>query len=314
MNRAPDLIQCPANFSEGRRRDVVQAISEAGPYGSQVRLVDVHIDPDHNRCVITWLGSADAIQPVVLAAAKRAVELIDLRRHSGAHPRIGAVDVLPFVPFGETPLQKCVELAHATGRRLAESLGLPVFFYEAAALREDRRLLARIRRGGLEEMAEAGLRGEGAPDAGPQALHPTAGAVAVGARGPLIAFNIDLPGASVDQARMLAARMRESGGGLPGVRALGLHLSSRGMAQLSMNITRPAETSLLAVITAARSRAAELGVELGPSELVGTVRLAELVSPAAQALGLPGIEPAQVLDLTAAELIGFIEAAGGVRE
>ena len=310
MNRAPDLVQCPANFSEGRRPEVVQAIAEAGPRGSHVRLVDVHVDPDHNRCVITWLGSADGIQQVALAAAERAVALIDLRQHAGAHPRIGALDVLPFVPFGETPLQKCVELAHATGRRLAESLGLPVFFYEAAALREDRRLLARIRRGGLEEMAEARLQGEGAPDAGPEALHPTAGAVAVGARGPLVAFNVELPGASVDQARRLAARMRESGGGLPGVRALGLHLPSRGLAQLSMNITRPAETSLLAVITAARRHASDLGLELGPSELVGTARLAELLPPAAQALGLPRIEPAQVLDLTAAELAGFAEAAG----
>jgi glutamate formiminotransferase len=296
------LIQCVPNFSEGRDPAVISALVEAVRVTQGVALVDQSADADHHRCVLTFIGRASAVQAAALAAARQAVALIDLTRHVGAHPRIGALDVLPFVPLGETPMAECVDLARATGALLARELGLPVFLYEEAATVPERRNLAIVRGRGFEALREAMLHGECAPDFGPRLVHPTAGAVAVGARGPLTAYNIVLDTDDLSIAKEIAHGIRERDGGLPGVKALGLWLPSREQAQVSINITRPLETPIWLVYESVREAAAGYGVSVLESELIGAIRLEELVETARHYLKLPGLDRRRVLDLWAARL------------
>jgi glutamate formiminotransferase len=318
------LIECIPNFSEGRDRATIDAIVDA-IRSAGVTLVDHSADPDHHRLVVTFLGTPDAVAEAAFAAAREAVARIDLNRHQGAHPRMGAVDVIPFVPLGDTPMATCVAVAHALGERLGRELALPIYYYEAAALRPDRRDLARVRASGFEALrgpidqrpttndqrpttTEAPstehqapgttLDGDRAPDAGPAVVHPTAGAVAVGARGPLIAYNILLDTHDVRVARQIAARVRERGGGLPGVKALGLFLPSRGQAQVSINITDPDRVSLAHVFARVRQEAARLGAGVAGSELVGALRLDDLLAIARDTLDLRDLDRRQVLDLS----------------
>lgn len=290
------LIECIPNFSEGRNpatmEAIVDAIRQAG-----VTVADWSADPDHHRMVVTFLGAPEAVAEAAFAGAREAVRRIDLNRHQGAHPRFGAVDVIPFVPLGETPMAACVTLARSVGERLGRELSLPVYYYEEAATRPERRNLARVRAGGFEALAAAPLEGDRAPDAGPARCHPTAGAVAVGARGPLLAYNVLLDTQDVEIARAIAARLREQGGGPPGVKALGLFLPSRGCTQLSMNLTDPDRVSLDRVFALVRQEAARHGVAVIDSELVGTLRLDDLLAVARAVLGLRNLKRSQVLDL-----------------
>jgi glutamate formiminotransferase len=295
------LVQCVPNLSEGRNSEVVASLLTAVRGASGVTVVDHSTDPDHNRMVITFLGATDAVAAAAIKLAECAVARIDLNRHTGRHPRIGALDVLPFVPFGDTSMEQCIALARQVGRQLADQLGLPVFYYEEAATRPERRSLPWIRNPGFEALRARPLAGDRAPDEGPDAVHPTAGAVVVGARGPLLAYNINLQTDDVRIARAIAQRIRERDGGLVGVRALGLRLDSRKQAQVSINITRPATTPLHRVFELVRLEAGRYGVAVSGSEVIGAMRMEELLEAARFYLGLHDLRPEQVLDLWAAQ-------------
>lgn len=299
-----ELIQCVPNFSEGRNETVMAALEEAVRATGGVVLVDRHTDPDHNRMVLTFLGDADGVARASLALAREAVARIDLTRHLGQHPRIGAMDVLPFVPVGATAMETCVQVAREVGRTLAAELDLPVYFYEEAASRPERRNLALVRGGGFEVLRAAPLTGEREPDAGPGHVHPTAGAIAVGARGPLLAYNVNLHTRDVKIARTIARRVRERDGGLLGVKALGMWLDSQGQAQVSLNVTRPAHVPLYRVFELVKLEAARYGVAVSGSELIGAIRLEEALEVVRYYLGLHDLKASQVLDLWVARREG----------
>jgi glutamate formiminotransferase len=277
------LIESVPNVSEGRRLDVVDRLAGAIEAVPGVYLLDRTSDASHNRSVFTLAGEhgpvGDALENLVGAA----IHEIDMNAHTGEHPRIGAVDVIPFVPLAATTIEDCVELARAFGRRLAERFDLPVYLYANAASRPDRVKLAEVRRGQYEGLrVEIGQRGR-EPDFGPARLHPSAGAVAVGARPFLIAYNINLASADVELAKRIARRIRESGGGLPRVQANGFWIAELGRAQVSMNVLDFNTTPLWRVWETVRDVAAEDGVRLVESELIGLAPLAALLAVADRA-------------------------------
>lgn len=266
------LVECVPNFSEGRDRETVDAIASAALSVAGVALLDRQMDPDHNRSVLTMAGEPDRVAEAAVRAAAKAVERIDLNRHRGVHPRIGAADVIPFVPLEGSSIEECAELAVRTGERLWNELGVPVYLYEAAARRADRVNLANIRRGQFEALRrEAPVNPERAPDIGGPALHPTAGATAAGARKFLIAFNINLGTPDAEIARRVARAIRESGGGLSHVKAMGVFLASRNLAQVTMNLTDFERTPMHAVFQAVSREAARYGVSVAGSEVVGLI-------------------------------------------
>lgn len=255
------------NFSEGRRRDVIEAIVAAlGVEGA--RVVFAEADPDHHRLDTTVLGDADAVRRSAMAGAAVAVERIDLFVHRGGHPRMGAVDVVPFMPVHRVEMDACAELARSTGQELAEALGIPVYLYGEAALEPGRRSLADVRRGGFEGLRAAVAAGERLPDFGPHALGP-AGATAVGARKPLVAFNLYLSGTDEDAARDIARSVRETSGGLPAVRAIGFSVPERQCVTVSMNLVDVDVTGPRAAFDAVVEAAAARGLEVLDSEIVG---------------------------------------------
>ncbi|MFB3737706.1 MAG: glutamate formimidoyltransferase [Candidatus Velamenicoccus archaeovorus] len=269
MSEPPQLIAAVPNFSEGRRADVIDEICRAlGQPGAH--LVYRQADPDHHRLDCTVIGRPEAIRRSALAGAAVAVERIDMTRHRGSHPRMGAVDVIPFVPVQGVTMDECVAFARAFAKELAETLDLPVYCYDRAALSEDRRSLAEVRRGEYEGLREAVERGERLPDFGPHRLG-TAGATAVGARKPLIAFNVYLSGRDEAAAREIARAVRESSGGLPAVRAIGFDVPERGCVTVSMNLVDFEVTGLRTAYDAVRDRAEREGMEVVSSEIVGLV-------------------------------------------
>jgi glutamate formiminotransferase / 5-formyltetrahydrofolate cyclo-ligase len=277
------LIESVPNVSEGRRLDVVDRLAEAITAGDGVYLLDRTSDASHNRSVFTMAGEhgpvTDALERLVAAA----IHEIDMDRHTGEHPRIGAVDVVPFVPLAATTMDDCIQLARAFGERIATRFDLPVYLYAEAASRPDRVKLADVRRGGYEGLKrEVDQPGRG-PDFGPDRLHPSAGAVAVGARPFLIAYNINLDTRDVELAKRIARRVRESGGGLPKVQANGFWIEELGRAQVSMNLLDFATTPLWLVWESVRELAAEDGVALAESELIGLAPLAAFLAVADRA-------------------------------
>jgi glutamate formiminotransferase len=264
----PDpLIECVPNFSEGRNRGVVEAIVAAMAVDG-VSLLDYSLDPDHNRSVVTIVGPPEAVVESAIRGAGKAAQLIDLTQQQGVHPRIGAADVIPFVPVRDISLEQCVLFARQAGAALWNRHGVPVYFYEAAAARPDRALLEDVRRGQFEGLRDA-VRRETArrPDVGGPDLHPTAGASAVGARRFLIAWNLYLDTADVAKARAIAREIRASGGGLTGVKAMGV--LAHGEAQISMNITDFRHTPVSEVYAAVKGKAARFGVQPIRGELIG---------------------------------------------
>jgi glutamate formiminotransferase len=274
------LVECVPNFSEGRRVEVVDAIAAAVAAVPRVQLLDRTSDADHNRSVLTLAGEPDAVAEAMEDAVAVAVRLIDLRHHEGQHPRIGAVDVVPFVPLGDSTMDECVALARRFGARIAARFDLPVYLYAQAATRADRVVLADVRRPQFEGLRERIGDPDREPDFGPARVHPSAGAVAVGARPFLIAYNINLAATDRDLAKRIARRVRERSGGLPRVQALGLYLDERSCAQVSMNLLDFTVTPLWVVWEAVRALAADEGVELRESELIGLVPLAALTAVA----------------------------------
>jgi glutamate formiminotransferase len=282
-------LESVPNFSEGRDRATIGALADA--LGAEARLLDVHADADHNRSVFTLVGSEAQLTNALLAGIRVAIERIDLRNHDGAHPRIGAADVVPIVPLTPHDLDRARATAELLGARIGEELALPVFLYEPPA-----RGPAHYRRGGLARLEERLAGGELSPDFGPRALHPTAGAVILGARAPLIAFNVNLRG-SIEAARDIAAVVRERGGGFPGVRALGLELPSTGLVQVSMNV-EDWEAAALHDIVARVAMEAELrGAEVVGSELVGLMPAGAAAAAAGEMLRIDGFDASRVLEL-----------------
>lgn len=269
------LVECVPNFSEGRKTETVVRLAQAIQSVETACVLDTHIDPDHNRSVITFVAAPEIVVEAALRAVGRAAELIDMRGHSGVHPRLGATDVLPFIPVSGVTMADCVKLAHEAGERIGRELSIPVYFYERAALRPERVNLEDVRRGALELLREQiAVEPSRAPDVlppGPLRVHETAGAIAIGARPFLIAFNINLRSADVSIARKIARAVRARTGGLPFVKALGFELSTRGLAQVSMNLVNYEVTGITAVYEAVRREAEATSVEIMSTEIVGLI-------------------------------------------
>ncbi len=258
------------NFSEGRDPSRVDALVSAIAGVPGVLVLDRTSDWDHHRSVITFAGRREPVVEAAVRAVAAAAGSIDLTHHRGVHPRVGALDVLPFVPLGSATLEDCAVLAHLAGRRISQELGIPVYFYGAAAVRPERVALENVRRGQFEALREAALHDpHKAPDLGGPALHPTAGAVIVGARKILVAFNVNLDTTNLDIAKSIARRIRASSGGFPAVKALGLPILSRNLVQVSINLTDFEKTPLHVVYEEVSRLAAENGVAIASSELIG---------------------------------------------
>ncbi|NPU83489.1 MAG: glutamate formimidoyltransferase [Syntrophaceae bacterium] len=265
----PLILECIPNFSEGRDRQTMESVAAALDAYQGVKRLDLCLDRDHHRSVLTFLGEPEAVVKGALAVCRRALERIDMRDHRGGHPRIGAVDVIPFVPLGGAGMDVAVEAARRFGAAFGEECGVPVFFYGEAALRPERRQLPQLRRGGYEGLRERMKNPAWWPDAGPVSFNERSGASAVGARMPLVAFNVNLDSGDVELARRIAGRIRESGGGLPALRAIGVFLESRGIAQVSMNLTDWRVTPVRAAFEAVEAAASSHGVGILESELIG---------------------------------------------
>ena len=266
------LVECVPNFSEGRKPQTITRLVEVIQSVATACVLDTHIDPDHNRSVITFVASSDMVVEAAVRAVSTAAELIDMRKHQGVHPRLGATDVLPFVPIRGISLADCALLAHEAGRRIAAELGIPVFFYERAALRPERVNLEDVRRGALELLREQiASEASRAPDVGPLQVHERAGAMAVGARPFLIAFNVNLKTNDITVARAIARAVRARHGGLPYLKALGFELSSRGIVQVSMNLVNYETTGMTEAFEAVKREAERAGAEIISTEIVGLV-------------------------------------------
>jgi glutamate formiminotransferase len=289
----PLPLESVPNFSEGRDADSVAALEES--MSRPARLLDVHTDWDHHRSVFTLVGSGEELVETLLAGIATAAERVDLRRHEGAHPRIGAADVVPLVPLRPEDEPAAREAALALADRVAAELKLPVFFY--ARLTKDQREPAFFRRGGSDELQRRIDSGELSPDRGPSTLHPSAGGVLVGVRRPLIAFNVNLHGASVEIAREIASLVRERDGGFPGVRALGLDLPKAGLVQVSMNVTDWEAAALHTIVAKIAAEAEARGAEVAGSELVGLMPAGAAVEAAGNLLRIEGFDSRHVLEL-----------------
>jgi glutamate formiminotransferase / 5-formyltetrahydrofolate cyclo-ligase len=297
MSAVESLVECVPNVSEGRDLALVAELAETIRIVPGVRLLDLHHDADHHRSVFTFVGGASAVAEAAFRLASLATQRIDMEVHRGVHPRFGALDVLPFVPAGETPIATCVALAHEVGERIGRELQVPVYFYGEAARRPERRRLPDVRRGEYEGLREAlGVDPDRAPDAGP-ALLGRAGAVAVGARKVLVAFNVHLRTDDLHVTRAIARALRASSGGLPGVQALAFPTTRPGISQLSMNLVDLDATPMHLLMARVREEGALRGIELAESELVGLMPLSAALDAAAVELGLLQLEQQQIIEL-----------------
>jgi glutamate formiminotransferase len=290
------IIECVPNVSEGRRLDIVEKFVAAIRQVGGVRVLDYSSDASHNRSVLTLAGEAEPLKAAILALYEQAVAAIDLRTHAGEHPRLGAVDVVPFVPIEGVTMAECVALAGETARAVADRFGVPVYLYEEAATDPGRRNLEDIRRGEFEGLAAKMQQPEWAPDFGPGTPHRSAGASVIGARMPLIAYNINLATDRLDVAKKIAAAIRHSSGGFRFVKAMGIVLEDRDIVQVSMNLTNYQKTPIFRVFEVVAREAARHGVNVLESEIVGLVPAAALVATAEYFLQLSTFKPEQVLE------------------
>ncbi|MDW7650072.1 MAG: glutamate formimidoyltransferase [Bacillota bacterium] len=263
------IIQSAVNFSEGRRTEIIDAVIAAVRATPGVTVLDYSHDHDHNRCVLTFAGAPRDVGEAAFRLAQKAAELINMEEHQGGHPRMGATDVIPFIPVTGVTMEDCVALAKDVGRRIGAELQIPVFLYEEAASSPARRNLADVRRGEYEGLKELIKSAERAPDFGPQKMHPRAGAVAVGARRPLVAYNINLDSSDLTVAKKIAKAIRERTGGLKNVRAIGLYLEDRNQVQVSMNLVNCDETPIYRVVELVKAEAARFGARVTDTEVVG---------------------------------------------
>jgi glutamate formiminotransferase / 5-formyltetrahydrofolate cyclo-ligase len=291
------IIESIPNVSEGRRPDVVERLADAVRHTPGVRLLDYSSDASHNRSVFTLVGDAPGVTAATLALFEEATKIIDLRTHTGEHPRVGAVDVVPFVPIEGVTMAECVQLAKSVGAAIAERFGVPIYLYEEASNNPTRKNLEDIRRGEFEGLAAKMASAGWAPDFGPSAPHPSAGASVVGARMPLVAYNINLNTDRLDVAKKIAAAIRHSSGGLRYVKAMGVTLDDRRLAQVSMNLTNYEKTPIFRVFEMVKREAARYGVTILESEVVGLVPSAALTHAAEFYLQLERFSKDQILEV-----------------
>jgi glutamate formiminotransferase len=290
------IIECVPNFSEGRNLENIEKI--VGPFRGKegVKLLDYQKDDAHNRLVVTVVGEPNALKPAVIEAMSRAIDLIDMRTHLGQHPRMGATDVVPFIPLKNVSMEEAVEFSREVAKQAAKKLSLPIFLYEKSAARPERQNLAHIRKGQFEGMAEKIKRAEWKPDFGPRSIHPTAGVTAMGARMPLVAYNVNLGTSNVKIAEEIAKKVRHIGGGLRYCKGIGIELKDRGLAQVSLNMTDYTKTALYRAFELIKIEARRHGVNVVGSEIVGLVPMEALVDTAAYYLRLENFSSSQVLE------------------
>lgn len=290
------IIECVPNFSEGRDKVKIDKIVEPFRGKTNVKLLDYSNDEDHNRMVVTVVGEPEPLKEALLEAIGIAVKLIDLNHHQGQHPRMGAVDVIPFIPIRNSSMEECIALSKEVGAKIAELFKIPVFLYEKSATAPHRENLAAIRKGEFEGMAEKIKLPEWQPDFGPAERHPTAGTVAVGARMPLVAYNINLNTPSLEIAHNIAKKIRFIGGGLRYCKAMGVELKDRGITQVSINMTDFTKTALYRAFEMVRFEARRYGVSIVGSEIIGLVPMEALIDTASYYLGLENFSMQQVLE------------------
>jgi glutamate formiminotransferase len=292
------LVECVPNFSEGRRPEVIEAIAEEVRQVANVKLLDVKADPSHNRVVVTFVGEPQAVKQAAFNCCKKAAELIDMEKHHGEHPRIGATDVIPFIPVKNISMEECVQLADDLAQEIASKLNIPVYLYEEAAKIPGRKALPDIRKGQYEGLKNEISKPERRPDYGPAQLHPTAGATVVGARQFLIAYNINLDTSDVNIAKKIANSIREAKGGYKYVRAMGVtvQIGDRDIAQVTINMVNYQGTPLFRVFETVKSEAARYGVNVLGSEIIGLTPMQALLDAAEFYLRLDGFNRKQVLE------------------
>lgn len=290
------IVECVPNFSEGRDLEKVEKIVNAFRAKEGVKLLDYSTDKDHNRMVVTVVGEPDALKKAVIEAIGIAVQVIDLNHHKGQHPRMGAVDVVPFIPIRNVSMEEAVNLSKEVGQEVAERYGLPVFLYEKAASAPHRENLATIRKGEFEGLKEKMTLPEWKPDFGPGQPHPTAGGVVIGARMPLVAYNVNLSTNKLEIADAIAKKVRFLGGGLRFCKAMGVELTERGIVQVSMNLTDFTKTAIYRAHELVRIEASRYGVSVVGAEIIGLVPMDALIDTAAYYLGLEDFSTKQVLE------------------
>lgn len=296
MSSMKQIVQCVPNFSEGRDLNKIEKIVEPFRAKDGVKLLDYQHDADHNRAVVTVVGEPRPLQEAVIEAMGVAIETIDMRQHQGQHPRMGAVDVVPFIPVKNVSPEEAVGISKSVAAEAADKYNLPIFLYENSATRPERQNLATIRRGQFEGMAEKIRQADWKPDYGPAEIHPTAGATAIGARMPLVAYNVNLDTADFEIADRIARQVRHISGGLRYCKGIGIELKDRGIVQVSMNMTDYTRTALYRVFELIRIEARRYGVNVVGSEIIGLVPMAALIDTAAYYLGLEDFSMEQVLE------------------
>lgn len=289
------LVECVPNFSEGRDKDIIETIVDEVKKIESVKLLDYSSDEDHNRSVVTMIGDPKDVKKAVLALAKKAIELVDMTKHHGAHPRMGAVDVIPFTPVSEVTMDECVELANEVAKEIGE-LGVPVYLYEDAATKPERQNLAKVRKGQYEGFFEKIKEVEWKPDYGPQEMNAKSGCTAIGARVSLVAFNVNLATDNVEIASAIAKKVRFIGGGLRFVKAIGLKLEERNIVQVSMNLVNYEKTSVYEAFEMVKMEAKRYGVPVVGSEVIGTVPMKALLDCAEYYLQVENFDLNQILE------------------
>ncbi len=290
-----EIIECVPNISEGRRKEVVEEIVK-NLRSTGVKILDYSSDPDHNRSVITFVGDKETVKRGALQVARDAVRLIDLRKHHGTHPRMGAVDVIPFIPIKNATMKDCIEISKEVGKQIAEELRVPVYLYAESATTPERKKLPNIRKGEFEGFFEKIKQPEWAPDFGEREVHPTAGVTAVGAREFLIAYNINLATTDLKIAKKIARSIRESSGGLQYIQAKGMELKEKNCVQVSMNILNYKKAPLYRVFEIVKMEAARYGVNIVESELVGLMPMKAALDSLAFYLQFPKLSTDQIVE------------------
>jgi glutamate formiminotransferase len=296
MSRMKKIIECVPNFSEGRHPQNIEKIIEPFRGKKGVKLLDYQTDEDHNRMVVTVVGEPQALKAAVIEAVGRAIDVIDLRTHKGQHPRMGATDVVPFIPIKNINMTEAVAFSREVAKETAQKYSLPVFLYEKSASRLERQNLANIRKGQFEGMADKIKQSQWKPDFGPAKIHPSAGVTAMGARMPLVAYNVNLDSRNLEIAEQIAKKVRHISGGLRYCKGIGIELKDRGLVQVSMNMTDYTQTALYRAYELIKVEARRYGVNVVGSEIVGLVPMEALVDTAAYYLGLEKFSAEQVLE------------------
>jgi glutamate formiminotransferase len=296
MKSMEKILECVPNFSEGRDLEIIEQIIDPFRKTDGVKLLDYQTDEDHNRSVVTVVGDPQALAPAVVASMGIAIDLIDMRAHSGQHPRMGAIDVVPFIPVKNITVDEAIRVSKGVAQQVSDAYGLPIFLYEQSAATPERQNLAAIRKGQFEGMAQKIKQPQWAPDFGPTEIHPTAGVTAMGARMPLVAYNVNLDTDDIEIANQIARRVRHISGGLRYCKGIGIELKDRGIVQVSLNLTDYTRTALYRVFELIKIEARRWGVNVVGSEVIGLVPMQALIDCAEYYLGIENFSMEQVLE------------------